>query len=193
MAAKKTAAPPQDRRVRRTRRQLRDALVSLILERGWDDVSLVDVCARADVGRSTLYTHFADKEDLLLSGFDDLHASLGMHLGQPGTFGFIAPLVEHARENVKLFRAVVGRRSGQSVQRRFRDVVTQLVEVEIAAFGVDADQRAFVARYVSGGFVELLVAWIERPSSMESAALAASFRRLTLGAIAGHSRPDVPL
>ena len=68
------AAP--DRRVLRTRRQLRTALINLILERGWDAVSVSDVCARADVGRSTFYAHFADKEELLFSGFEELHATL---------------------------------------------------------------------------------------------------------------------
>lgn len=42
--------PPEDRRVRRTQRQLRDSLVTLILERGWDAVTVRDVCAHADVG-----------------------------------------------------------------------------------------------------------------------------------------------
>ena len=49
-----------DRRVRRTQRQLRDSLVTLILERGWDAITVRDVCEHADVGRSTFYVHYAD-------------------------------------------------------------------------------------------------------------------------------------
>jgi AcrR family transcriptional regulator len=171
-----------DRRVRRTKKQLRDALVNLVLERGWDAVSVIDVCARADVGRSTFYTHFVDKEDLLLSGFDDLHAALGeKRLEVVGSFGFVEDLVDHAREHVRLFRALVGRKSGQSVQRRFRDVVTRLCEAELEALGVE--EHAVVARYVSGGFVEMLVAWLDRPARMDARALTAMFRELTLGAV----------
>src|SRR5512139_3251865 len=70
------AARPTDRRVLRTRATLREALVRLILERGWDDISVQDVCDRANVGRSTFYSHFADKEELLLAGFDDLRKAL---------------------------------------------------------------------------------------------------------------------
>jgi AcrR family transcriptional regulator len=66
----------RDRRIERTRRTLREALIALILERGWDDISVQDVCNRADVGRSTFYTHFADKEELLVGGFDDLRKVL---------------------------------------------------------------------------------------------------------------------
>ena len=66
------AGRPDNRRVQRTRRTLREALVALILERGWDRFSIQDICERADVGRSTFYTHFADKEDVVGAGFEDL-------------------------------------------------------------------------------------------------------------------------
>src|SRR5689334_1033995 len=115
--------PVVDRRVRRTRKQLRDALVALVLERGWDAVSVRDVCARADIGRSTFYVHFADKEELLLSGFDDLHQALEHERTSASEpFGFVTSLITHASENVRLFRALIGKRSGQAVQRRFGEV-----------------------------------------------------------------------
>src|SRR3954471_18394318 len=92
-----------DRRVVRTRTTLRDALLPLILERGWEDISVQDVCDRAKVGRSTFYTHFADKEDLLLSGFEDLKSMLRA-LRPPAekgraTLRFVRGLLEHARDN----------------------------------------------------------------------------------------------
>jgi AcrR family transcriptional regulator len=174
----------RDRRVRRTRRQLRDALVALILERGWDAVSVQDVCARADVGRSTFYVHFADKEELLLSGFDELHAALqAERRGDGGPFGFVDALIEHAEENLRLYRAVVGRKSGRHVVRRFRDVVLRLVEADLAALAVDGRHRAAVALYVTGGFVELLTSWLDRPASMERGEVAIVFRRLTTGVL----------
>ena len=189
MSMKAAVERVPDRRVRRTRRLLREALVTLILERGWDAVSVLDVCARADVGRSTFYVHFADKEALLLSGFDDLHASLGAESATAtGPFPFVESLIAHAAENHRLFRAVIGRRSGQAVQRRFRDVVMKLVLAELEQLGVGKQDRTFVARYASGGFVECLIAWLERRSALDASTLAANFRRLTLGAIAGAVR-----
>jgi AcrR family transcriptional regulator len=54
-----------DRRTQRTRHQLGRALVGLVEEKRFDDITVQDVIDRADVGRSTFYTHFRDKEDLL--------------------------------------------------------------------------------------------------------------------------------
>ena len=58
-----------DRRVQRTRKVLHEALVELILEKGFDKVAVQDVIERANIGRSTFYSHFKDTEDLFLSGF----------------------------------------------------------------------------------------------------------------------------
>ena len=55
----RTPARP-DRRVNRTRRALKDALCDLILEKGYEHVTVGDVLDRADVGRSTFYAHFVD-------------------------------------------------------------------------------------------------------------------------------------
>jgi AcrR family transcriptional regulator len=62
--AKKT-----DRRVQRTRQLLQEALVSLILEKHYDKITVQEIIDRANVGRSTFYAHFQDKEDLLASNF----------------------------------------------------------------------------------------------------------------------------
>jgi AcrR family transcriptional regulator len=177
-------APPTDRRVRRTHKQLRNALVGLVLERGWDAVSVKDVCERADIGRSTFYVHFADKEELLVSGFDDLHRELEVaRRGGQHPFAFASGLVEHARANNRMFRALLGTRSSQVVQRRFREVLTHVIEAELAASGVDERARRWVARYICGGFVEMLLVWLERPSALDSAVLVELFERLTRGAL----------
>jgi len=187
--------PPDDsdRRVRKTRRQLRDALVALILEKGWDTVTVQDVCAKADVGRSTFYVHFADKEDLLLSGFDDLHASLergSASADQP--FAFAAPLFQHAAENHDLLLAVAGRQSGQQVQWRFRDVVFTFVEAELGTKLPPGFERTSVSRFIAGGFLEMLTAWLDQPSGITPHALAQRFLQLATAAVATSTASNLP-
>lgn len=174
-----------DRRVRKTQKHLRDALVELVLERGWDQISVTDVCDRADVGRSTFYVHFADLEDLLVSGFDDLHEALSAaRVKASGSFGFVGPLFEHAKENSRLMQAVAGRKSGQTVQRLFRDLAVRLVEAELAASGLPAGpSRHHTARYVSGALVELLLSWLETPRGLDAEGVATVFKQLSKGVV----------
>ncbi|MEJ2354006.1 MAG: TetR/AcrR family transcriptional regulator, partial [Anaerolineales bacterium] len=65
-----------DRRVQRTRQLLNDALMSLIVEKGYDSITVQNIIDRANLGRSTFYAHYQDKDDLLLSGIEDVVHSL---------------------------------------------------------------------------------------------------------------------
>lgn len=175
---------PKDRRVLRTRRTLREALVQLILQRGWEKVSVLDVCERADVGRSTFYTHFADKEELLLSGFEDLRQALRMRhpLGSgPGNsepLAFAGSMIEHARDNLRLFRALVGKRSGHVVQQRFKQVVLGLVYEDLESHGGFAGELSATAHFLAGAFVELLGFWLDTRTGLTASELEALFLRL---------------
>ncbi len=57
-----------DRRVEKTHRQLREALVSLIHETSYDAIVVREILDRADVGRTAFYTHFSGKDALLADG-----------------------------------------------------------------------------------------------------------------------------
>src|SRR5690349_10072505 len=69
-----------DRRIQRTRQLLLDALSTLILEKGYEAITVQDLIDRANLGRSTFYSHFQDKEDLLLKGVESLWNGLETHL-----------------------------------------------------------------------------------------------------------------
>ena len=75
MATKKV-----DRRIQRTRRLLQDALITLILEKGYDKITVQDIIDEANVGRSTFYAHYLDKDDLMASSLELLRAELHQHL-----------------------------------------------------------------------------------------------------------------
>jgi AcrR family transcriptional regulator len=149
-----------DRRVRRSRERLHAALVALILERGWDRVTVQAVCDRARVGRSTFYVHFADKEDLLVGGLDNVCDALRRQR-RPPPFGFVRGLIDHAGESRRLFRAVIGKRAGVAVQRKFREVVGELMLEDLRGQRVPANRLAVTSRFLAGALVELLLAWVE--------------------------------
>ena len=70
-------AQKHDRRVARTQKVLEETLIVLILEKGYDKVSVREICERADVGRTTFYAHYLDKDDLLEKTFEEV--TVGMN------------------------------------------------------------------------------------------------------------------
>lgn len=174
-----------DRRVARTHRLLRDALIALILEKGWDELSVQDVCDRADVGRSTFYTHFADREDLLLSGFANLKQALRASavLGDARAgLGFSRGLLQHADENRRLFRALIGKRTGLVVMRRFRQLVLELTEEELSS-SLSGQTLALTTAWVTGGFIEVLTWWLDARPTVDVAVADDAIQRLVRRAL----------
>jgi AcrR family transcriptional regulator len=177
-----------DRRVVRTRAALRDALISLIIERGWDEVVIQDICERAGIGRSTFYTHFADKEELLVVGFDDLRRMLRQSskaaAGGATAFRFTRGLLEHAHENRRLFRALVGKRSNQTVQKRFLQLIVELTEEELADKLGEGAHREVTAHFLAGALFQLTIWWLEVRKPLHPADLDALFQRLARPVVA---------
>jgi AcrR family transcriptional regulator len=170
-----------DPRVLRTRAALRQALLSLIVERGWDAVGIRDICQRAGVGRSTFYTHFADKEEVLFSGYDQLRKVLRVtaRVGYDARpLGFTRALIEHAGESKRMFRALVGKRSSHIARMRMLQLVAELAREDLAPL-LPPDKLELAAHYVAGALVELLVWWVDSRSPLRPDELDALFHQLT--------------
>ena len=181
-----------DRRVRRTRGALRDALVALIIERGWDGFSVQDLCERADVGRSTFYMHFADKEEVLASGFADLGREVRAQLARPGAarpLGFSRTVLDHAQEHLRVFRAMVGRRSSHLVKGKMRDLVLDLVREDVAGILPPGPRREGTAAFLAGAFFELLIWSLEARPPTTSEAADALFQELATPVLAAARHP----
>lgn len=181
-----TKSDTLDRRVQRTRDALRVALITLLEERGWDDINIQDLCELANVGRSTFYLHFQNKEELLVGGFDDLRAWLRTQSARKKTevnaMPFVRGLIEHVYEQRNLFRSIIGRRSGHVVQKRFREMVCRLVEEEGVRPHAGWKQKAG-ARYIAGALVELLAWWVDSGKSHTADEIEELFYQLALPSI----------
>ncbi|MGH3588668.1 MAG: TetR/AcrR family transcriptional regulator, partial [Pseudonocardia sp.] len=71
--------------MRRTRALLHRALIDLIVAKGYGRVTVQDILDHADVGRSTFYSHYNSKDDLLVeSGSDHLRAMIADAPAGPG-------------------------------------------------------------------------------------------------------------
>jgi AcrR family transcriptional regulator len=183
----------EDRRVRRTRRLLRGALLALVAEKGYDRVTVQDVLDRADVGRATFYAHFRDKDDLLISGFDELREAIrsamaryerGDHEPPVPGHEMTRALFEHVAAHRALYRGLAGGRAGALVLRRARAELVALVHAHFER--VVAQRRAsptvpleVLAEHAVGGLLGVLTWWLEHPSAYSPQEMAATFERLT--------------
>jgi AcrR family transcriptional regulator len=110
-----TANKKPDRRTQRTRHQLNGALVDLIKEKRFDDITVQNVIDRAGVGRSTFYSHFRDKEDVFEQQWEQFIERLAgqINWAKAGTGSFVPvrSLFHHLQEAQSFYRGLV--RSGK--------------------------------------------------------------------------------
>ena len=188
-------AKSEDRRVQRTQHLLREALFSLIREKGFEALSVQDIIDRANVGRATFYAHFDNKEDLLLSGFEALRASLrerqrealshGNKL-EKLAFAFSHDMLVHVDEHRHLFRAMAGKRSGATVQSVLRKLVIDLVRDDLKMM-VERDGRHSVVtdavvEFIAGGLFGMLMWWLNGKARLSVEELDTLFRRFAIPA-----------
>ena len=147
-----------DRRALRTRQSLHQALIRLILERDYDEITVGDIADAANVGRSTFYAHFTDKDDLLRSGAGNLRAMLLQEHGsavagedrpERRPLGFSRFMTAHLKEQHQLYRALMRGRAGPIIIDRFRQFLCEIVRAELASAerqGLGARDRRSVRR-----------------------------------------------
>src|SRR5208283_550628 len=111
-----------DRRIQRTRQLLLSSLLELILEKGYETITVQDIIDRANVGRSTFYSHFQDKEHLLLSGSERLGDLLEEFRARSGAgesnWDLSLAIFRHAEQQRQAFKALLGRQVGRLVLDR---------------------------------------------------------------------------
>lgn len=161
----------EDRRVGRTKRRLKEALLALIQERGYEAITIEELSARADVGRSTFYSHFTSKDDLLFAGFDVWLRSLTVPPAGAGAarrFHFSLPLLRHIREQRRFFQATIARGGNAAVRRRTTELFAELARIELDRMRPtdDRGRREGEAHAVAGAFLALAAWWLNGGSGV---------------------------
>ncbi|WP_343032993.1 TetR/AcrR family transcriptional regulator [Chelativorans xinjiangense] len=170
-----------DRRVARTRALLKQALVELIPERGFAAITVEEICARANVGRSTFYTHYEDKEALRQATMEDHLQKIGRARGSQHegdqAFAFSLPMFEHALEFGPLHRALIADRR-DAIHDQLRDKVRKAVRCELAGRTPDGIPDQIAVEFLTGAFLALLGWWVESGYPLQPVELDDHFQKL---------------
>ena len=185
-----------DRRVRKTRQALREAMQVLMSEKGYDQVTIEELTERADIGRTTFYLHYSAKQDLLLEQFDELLEQL---LGQLSDIplsswtqqGRVLPaedhperpicmVFSHAADNEELYRLVLHGEGVDQASQRLQEMMTRAVTAFFdPKIGDDSGQVSLqfpvdlFGNYFAGALLGMIKWWLDEdmpytPQEMEA-------------------------
>src|SRR5690349_9472611 len=175
-----------DRRSQRTRRLLGEALVTLLAEQTYEAITVQAIIDRADVGRTTFYDHFRDKDDLLFYEIGEVIAVLGQAAHDAGAAANpLLPslaLFRHVQTNHRLYQAMAWGREFEPLLKKLQGQLAAQLERRLAervpAGGQPAVPLPIVANYVAGAFLTQLRWWMESKSAYSAEEIDALFWRL---------------
>jgi AcrR family transcriptional regulator len=168
------AQPANNLRVRRTQKLLREALIELIEERGFDALTVGEITERAMVSRAGFYRNYQDKYDLVEQIFAEAMQALFNSVSEPETAH--SPQIwvrffEHIAKYERLYRALLGRKGSPWFVFKMRASLMGLIKeyeripLEMPTsvpYMYPASDDELIPDLVSTMVVEAISWWLER-------------------------------
>ncbi len=196
MSACSTAFPCEDRRIKRSKKALRAALISLMEEKGFEAITVNDLCGAADLNRGTFYNHFSDKEDLLESLEEEFMSDIAHIQSKIGLLDvkdvmavclkkqplpILIELFDYLRKQGDFLHAVLGPRGDVRFSARLRDTVCANIIQGVLHKKYRNSDDPFVAYYISfyaSAYLGVISRWIETGMKEDSEQMARIAMRL---------------
>ena len=186
----------KDRRIQKTQALLHEALGTLIREKPYDEIVLKEILDRANVGRSTFYTHFRDKDELLASGIHEmLRAVHAADLPPSGKkderiIRFSLPVFEHIHRHRQAGAAGMGTRGRAIIHEHLQRVLADQIAEDIGKVlqgrrkTTGQNPPDLLVQHIASTFVLVLNWWVESDSPLKPKEVNELFRCLTIPTLA---------
>lgn len=158
---------PLDRRIRRSRDLLGDALVALMQEKPFAEITIKKVLARAGISRSTFYSHYTGKDDLLLSDAEEFFTAMASHMARTRENSTrlvpVTEMLNHLRDAHTFYRALVASGKKHEVMELGEGLFASGIAQRLALLRpqLTVTQREKLARFAAGAFMGVLSWWIQ--------------------------------
>lgn len=170
----------------RSREMLRHALLELMHEMEYDQITVTALCARAALGRKTFYRNYTDKDEVLRDYIAALTDGFLQELKQLSPFtdeAFALTMFRYWRPHAALFCLLEENGQSRFWMREFDRAAQQIGGLFSCPAELEQDMlfRRYCERYVSGGCHQILRAWMcggARESPEEMTGVFCKIRRL---------------
>jgi AcrR family transcriptional regulator len=179
-----------DARAVRTRGELASALIALMHVKGFDDITVQNICERAKVGRSTFYAHFQDKDELFIRHTVVFGRALGGQLTWDdalGSYRFPARwLFEHVRQMKPIFDSLSHAHKTEFIMKVWQNNIAEVFEQRVlamrsgTAFGASIS-AVILAQQLAGTLMTLIVWWMDHHYPVAEREMDSQFHRLIAG------------
>jgi len=195
---------PQPSRHERRRQQTRSSLIQatllLVLEKGYDAITVQDITNRADLGYGTFYIHFRDKDDVLWAAIEETimetvrsaHNQFKQEMpAQIEYYGYLN-IFHHANEHQDLYRVVFGRQGSARMTGRVQEFLVKgfLFDIHHSTVplytGMNLPEE-IIACIITSALTSLVMWWLETPNAYSAEQMAGMLYEAL-----HHRKPPIP-
>lgn len=158
----------KDRRTRKTRQLLRDTLLTLLKEKRYEDISVQDIIAQADVARSTFYVYYVDKDDLLTGSHGIFAENLGeqmlAHAGESGSAFSSRTWFYHIQAQGDILKVIAKDSAMELAMKTLRGIIHDSVQNGMQAHKLGKDATVplpLIVDYLADTLMTLIKWWFK--------------------------------
>lgn len=158
-----------DRRKKYTRMVLKESLISILKEKPVSAVTVKEICAHADINRSTFYSHYSDQFDLLYKIeeelIEDMHETLSGYnfTKEDEALQMTEKILEYIAENSDIFRTLLSEHGDAAFQKRVMMIAHQFtVKSWMSVSNLDQDIYEYISIFVVSGSIHVIKSWLDK-------------------------------
>ena len=169
-------AVKNNRRTQMTRLLLKTALTELMQEKPFSQITIKDICERADLNRTTFYLHYNDQLDLLADVENEVYEKTLEYLKniKPAADapGMIEAFLRYIQDNAPLFRVLFFNAGGEDFRSRFVQNSLETLRFNIP-MSCAPEEEPYVLGFLMQGSIHMIMEWIKREFDLTPGRLAA--------------------
>lgn len=160
---------PNDKRVIKTRKLIIDTFKEMIIEMDYQDITIKELAARANINRKTFYSHFECIEDIVNELTDAIADNLLKNMHKVGVFKYpsISPItkafVMTMQEDSNLYKKIIVANSYKFFSRNVKNIVKEELEKHALSDKITCspNELDFCSEYISSGLAKIYKMWFE--------------------------------
>ncbi|WP_138751975.1 TetR/AcrR family transcriptional regulator [Paenibacillus sinopodophylli] len=155
-----------DRRIAKSQIAIKNALLELMSEKDFNQITIQNISDKANVSRKTIYLHYMDKFDLLDKLIEEHIHELRVLCKSSSEMDFIdgnTYWFEYLETHYLFFSTMLASSGAASFRRQFIEFVIEELKIEVTTsegknFGLDEE---IILRFIGGSYVEVLEWWLK--------------------------------
>lgn len=162
------AETKEDRRVKYTKRVLKESFIKLLSEKDITRITIKEICDDADINRATFYAHYSDQYDLMRKIEEELFENIRSYLsegtsfdGEVRTIDMVEQIFEYIKENAQLCKLLLSERGDLDFQKKIMMLVyNKEIDEKVSRGIITREDAEYIHSFIITGCVGVVQKWL---------------------------------